>query len=134
MANIISIDKKRKLTQKKQASLVKQRKIRAVQKIFHCTHCASKCEKCGTQIAVRQSHEEHDLRVPYHFCETCSEEYIAYIKRLKGEETPEYYWHNEEWLKLWRSWIDYQSAVDRYLKSKAFLKLLQEIKESHPEA
>ena len=40
------------------------------------------------------------------------------------------YWHNDLWAELWKRWIDYQSAVDSYLKSKEFKKLLVELRES----
>ena len=53
MADIISLDKKLDLAKDKKAALIRRRKVLAVQKVFQCTHCSLKCEKCGTQI-------EHD--------------------------------------------------------------------------
>lgn len=90
MADIISIDNKLQLAENKKAALIRKRKILTVQKVFHCTHCASKCAKCGTQIGVGRRDRKHDLklRVPYRFCESCSEEYIDYIEQLKGGEIP----------------------------------------------
>jgi hypothetical protein len=51
-----------------------------------------------------------------------------YIERLQGRGDPDCYWHNDEWLDAWRKWIDYQGSVDRYVKSKEFLRLIQEFK------
>ena len=135
MADIIPLNNKLQLAKEKQTALIRRRKILAVQKIFHCTHCASKCAKCGTQITMdhHQRERERNLRVPYRFCETCSQEYVQYIERLKGGGDPDCYWHNEDWLYVWRSWIEYQSAVDRYLKSKEFMQLLSELKPPKPE-
>jgi Pyruvate/2-oxoacid:ferredoxin oxidoreductase delta subunit len=136
VANIIELDKKLKHTKEKKAEIIRKRKILAVQKIFQCMHCAFKCEKCGTQIQPdehRQQRSISDLRVPYRFCESCAEEYIDFIERLKGKGNSEYYWHNEIWLEMWRKWIDYQGAIDTYLKSKEFKQLLAELKDTRPD-
>ena len=132
MADIISLDNKLASAKEKKAVLTRKRKIKAVQKVFQCTQCAFKCEKCGTQI--RSEHRQQDSRrdpnkVPYRFCESCMEEYIDYIERHKGSGDRECYWRNEAWLKLWKCWIDYQGAIDSYLKSREFKQLLQELKQ-----
>ena len=136
MADIISIDDKLDLTKEKKAALIKKRKVLAVQKVFQCTHCAFKCEKCGTQVEREQREKSEGdirLRIPYNFCEACGAEYLDYIERLKGGGDPDCYWHNEAWLDAWQRWIDYQSSVDRYIKSKEFIRLLQEFKQTRPE-
>lgn len=129
MADIISLGEKIQLTKEKSAELIKKRKISAIRKSFHCAHCVSKCEKCGTQVSLKSNVSENDpyhLRIPYRFCEACSDEYINYIDHLKGKGDLECYWHNAEWLDSWRRWIDYQASVDRYLKSKEFTRLINE--------
>jgi hypothetical protein len=63
-------------------------------------------------------------------CQSCHEEYEDYINLLKGKKIVDDYWHNDLWAELWKRWIDYQSAVDSYLKSKEFKKLLVELRES----
>jgi len=135
VADIITIDNKLKLAKDKKDELVRMRKIQAVQKMFYCTRCASKCEKCGTQITpVYHGHEKYrDLRIPYRFCDTCSEEYIDYIERLQGKESTDRYWHNDAWLDVWAKWIDYQHTIENYLKTKEFLQLLHELKPTCPE-
>ena len=136
MATIISLDSKLQLDKEKKTALIKKRKISAVQKVFQCTRCAFKCEKCGTQISLAQHSKERDtctLSVPYCFCESCFEEYTDYLERLKGGGDSDCYWRNEAWLAVWQRWIDCQEAIDRYLKSKEFLRLLQEFKQTPPE-
>ncbi|MBC8463964.1 MAG: hypothetical protein H8D61_03200 [Deltaproteobacteria bacterium] len=101
--------------------------------MFQCTHCAFKCEKCGAQINTenkKQNHANHKTHIPYRFCNGCYEEYFDYIDRLKGKGDQDCYWHNEEWLSAWRSWIDYQSSIDLYLKSKEFVQLVDELKQT----
>ena len=136
MADIIPINNKLDLANEKKAGLIRKRKISAVQKVLQCTHCAFKCEKCGTQIereTEAQIEPKRDLRVPYNFCDACKLEYIDYIERLKGGGDLDSYWHNDAWIDAWKTWIDYQSSVDRYLKSKEFKQLLQEFKQTGPE-
>jgi hypothetical protein len=136
VADIISIDEKLKISREKQAALIRRRKIQAVQKVFQCTQCSFKCEKCGSQINPEKASPEcnHQFqRVPYHFCKSCEEEYLDYIDRLQGKGNPEWYWHNEQWLKLWKDWISYQSSVDLYLKSKEFSQLVEELKKPGPD-
>jgi hypothetical protein len=132
MANIISIDQKLAESKKREAALLRKRKLRAVQKVFQCTHCSLKCEKCGTQLPQDHLDPEAKARqdlVPYRFCDSCREEYLDYIERLKGGGDPDTYWHNDDWLRIWEAWIAYQGATDRYLKSKEFVQLLRELKE-----
>lgn len=136
VANIISFEDKKGLAEEKQASLTKMRKFQAVRKVFQCTHCALKCEKCGSQISGDQSKTDlyqRKLNVPYNFCGECSDEYLDYIERLKGAGDPDCYWHNEAWIDAWKRWIDYQGSVDRYLKSREFKQLLNELKQTGPD-
>jgi hypothetical protein len=136
VAEIISLDNKLQISKHKKSELIRKRKLLAVRKVFQCTHCSFKCEKCSTQINTESTGAETDLlagRIPYRFCESCSEEYLEYIARLQGQGDPECYWHNSEWLDLWQKWIDYQGALDRYMKSKGFVKLLNELKQTHPD-
>ena len=132
MADVISIDDKLNLAKEQKAALIRKRKIKAVQKVFQCTQCAYKCEKCGTQLD-REAQAQGNIRVPYRLCESCAEEYIDYIERHKGAGDPDCYWRNQSWMDLWKSWIDYQSAIDSYMKSKDFLRLLQELKKQTPD-
>ena len=136
MADIISLDNKLQLAKLRKGERIRKSKLLAVKKVFQCTHCSFKCEKCGTQINADQTGEENtirSLRIPYRFCESCAEEYIDYIDRLKGEGDPNCYWHNDEWIGAWQKWIEYQGSMDRYMKSKAFLKLIKELQVTHPE-
>jgi hypothetical protein len=136
VAEIISLNDKLKLSKDKKETIARKQKILAVQKVFQCTQCAFKCERCGQQIrpdpAKGKKCEHQFVRVPYNFCESCEEEYLDYINRMKGKGDSKYYWHNEEWLKVWKDWIEYQSSIDHYLKSKEFKQLLQELRQAGP--
>lgn len=128
MSKIILLDDKLKLSAEQRAEIVRKRKIMAVRKIFQCTHCASKCERCGTSLGPENHGQADNTRVPYNFCDSCSEEYIEYINRLKGEGDSDAYWYNHAWMKIWQTWIEYQGAIDQYLRSKEFRRLLDELR------
>ena len=128
MSKIISLDDKLKLSAEQRAEVVRKRKIMAVRKVFQCTHCASKCERCGTSLGPENHGLADNPRVPYNFCDSCSEEYMEYIERLQGKGDSDTYWHNHAWLKVWQAWIEYQGAIDQYLRSKEFRRLLDELR------
>jgi hypothetical protein len=134
MNNIITLDSRRQAADEKAAAKKRKRKIQAVQKVLQCTRCAIKCEKCGAGIeTVDEQANNRKRHIPYRFCESCSEEYADYINRLKGDEDSEHYWHNSEWMDIWKKWIEWQHAIDRYLKTKEFNQLLNELKQHEPE-
>jgi hypothetical protein len=133
MAEIISIDEKRLFSDKEKVLRLRKRKLLAVRKLIQCTHCQLKCEKCGSIIEREEGRLNgiiNRVRVPYRFCDNCSEEYVDFVGRLSGNGDPDYFWHNESWLKSWQAWIDYKGALDEHVKSKEFRKLLKDLEES----
>jgi len=137
MAEVIPIDNRRQLAEDKKREIIRKRKVLAVRKIFQCARCAFKCDKCGTQISdaqMKKTRRHPDPKVSYRFCESCVEEYHDFIDRLNGGGDTDYYWHNDAWFDEWRLWIDHQKAINRYLKSREFHRLLDEIRQTHPEA
>ncbi len=127
MGKIISLDDKLNLSASKKADVVRKRKILAVRKIFQCTHNANKCERCGTALTSKNQGQARKLQIPYKFCDSCADEYRAYINMLQGVQDEETYWHNEAWMKVWRAWIDYHGAIDAYLRSNEFQRLVSEL-------
>lgn len=133
MGNVIPLDEKLDLLKNKKEALDRKRKIQAVRNVFRCVRCAFKCEKCGTGIEKNDESQQisiETLKIPYNFCNSCRDEYLDYINHLKGKTDAENYWYNDSWAELWRRWIDYQSSMDNYLKSKEFKLLLSELKDS----
>ncbi len=132
MGTIISLDEKLKISQGKKDASIKKKKLLAVRNNYRCTHCLSKCEKCGVQIIAENRPVLPSYRLPYVFCDSCAEDYIDYIERLKGKKNQVMYWQNDAWMKVWATWIEHRGAMDNYLKSKEFERLLAEMRPNQP--
>lgn len=133
MADIIPIDERLADAREKKNSQDRKQKIRAVQKIFQCTRCAFKCEKCGTQIDPQSGNQTKCRQAEFRLCADCREEYQEYLQWQQGQTDSKTYWRNDAWRELWRSWIAYQKSIERYMESKEFLQLLHELKNDDPD-
>ena len=132
MADIISLNDKLQRAEEKRAACDRRRKIRAVQKVFQCSRCALKCEKCGAQLECGCQAPPSAPDHPYHLCEGCCEEYQAYLGCLQGGGDPVCYWHNAAWLATWKHWLEYQRAKQDYINSPEFVRLMQELRHIGP--
>ncbi len=129
MAEIIEFDKKSQDLKSSRDTMLRQRKIEALRKIFQCTRCMLKCAKCGTQLEAEMQ-DSPKYATPYTFCRNCYDEYLEYRERIEKEQSrSKYYWHNNAWMKVWESWLDHQRLLDEYRQSKEFLQLLQEVED-----
>ncbi len=130
MAEIIEFGKKAQDLRSVKDLSLRQRKIEALKKIFQCTRCMLKCAKCGAQLDGSGTEDSGRFAMPYAFCGNCSEEYEEYRQRLKSDQAaPRFYWHNDIWMQVWKSWLEHQKLLDRYRQSKEFLQLLDEVEE-----
>lgn len=125
MSKVIDIEDRLKLEQKKKRRVDKAKKMEAVRKILQCTRCLARCHKCGVQFDTTKMYKRY--QGPFRFCESCQEEYDEF-RRLKAEggESP-LYWHNQAWMNLWQSWLDYQQALKEYGESSEFVDLVREV-------
>ncbi|MGV8073665.1 MAG: hypothetical protein AB2L11_03775 [Syntrophobacteraceae bacterium] len=129
MAEIIEFGQKVKSLRSIRDTGLRQRKIEALRQVFQCTRCMLKCAKCGIQLD-KEGDESVRYAGPYTFCRNCSEEYEEYKERSEGKQVPpKYYWHNEQWMKVWDGWLEHQSSLDQYRQSKEFLQLIREVEE-----
>jgi hypothetical protein len=123
LADIIPLEQSRQSRDEKRELSLDQAKKRAVLDIFQCLHCPSRCARCGKPV---DPYAERG-KTPYLFCETCADDYSAYVGRLKGEKVKDRYWQNDTWMAVWKTWIDHKYAIDRHIKSREFIRLLEEI-------
>lgn len=127
MSDVISLDRKRPISDENRRRIIRQRKTAALRQTFYCKECSQECQRCRASLTRPGSIPmASDPTVPYRFCENCAVDYKDYIAMLQGKNESGCDWHNDQWLAVWRNWIDYQGAVDSFRKSKEFRKLLNE--------
>jgi Pyruvate/2-oxoacid:ferredoxin oxidoreductase delta subunit len=125
VADIIELEKRRQQQQHEKADALRGEKIDVLKKVLQCARCQLKCSRCGAQ--TEESGEHRHSQLPYPLCVGCGEEYEVYLELSAGESTAGRYWHNEEWMKVWQTWLMHQQALDQYRESKEFIKLLHEL-------
>lgn len=128
MADIITLEERLRRQKEKQLTQEKARKLDSLRTVMQCTACHLKCAKCGSQLETPQPRiltPQCTLRL----CPDCWEEFNLYRKIHSGNPEAEgrEYYHNQAWLDLWRSWLEYQERLSAYRNSEEFLKLLSEL-------
>lgn len=128
MAEIIDLDQKKRQELVKREQEERSKRMALILQMFQCTLCAKKCMKCGSQLES-DAQPSQTSSVPYRFCQSCREEYEEFLKRLHGLGNPEYYWYNQEWMEIWKAWMNYQETLKRYELSEGYRRILDEFKE-----
>jgi hypothetical protein len=128
MADIIPFEER--LRKQKEGVLSKEKKKRLdfFRMAMQCTACQLKCAKCGSQLEVPESRMISDF-LPLKLCQACGEEYRLYqliSSGAPGVEGREYF-HNQDWLDVWKTWLEYQVRLQRYRNSQEFLRLVGEL-------
>ena len=122
MAEVIDL-KDRKGQEQKKLRESAGRRMRAVAGALACGLCPRRCSYCGLAI-------ENPLAVagdsPYPFCESCGEEYRAFKRRDRKSAEQEAFWHNEQWERMWRTWLEQMQAAEEFRRTPAFMRLMRE--------
>jgi Pyruvate/2-oxoacid:ferredoxin oxidoreductase delta subunit len=124
VADIIELEKRRQRQQREKTNGLNEEKLEVLKKVLQCTRCQLKCARCGSQIMEVEDTKHSSL--PYPLCAGCGEEYKVYLELAAGKSGGGRYWHNQEWMEIWRTWLQHQKALDQYRDSKEFIKLLHE--------
>lgn len=126
MAKIIDLERRKQQQRGRPASEDRSRRMELMIQMLQCSRCSMKCMKCGSQL---QSKSQADKlpSLPYRFCESCAEEYEEFLARLHDRGNPEFFWYNTEWMGVWKAWMKYQDALQRYELSDGFRRLLDEL-------
>jgi hypothetical protein len=124
VADIIELEKRRQQHLSEKNDALQDEKIEVLRKILQCARCQLKCSRCGMQI--KECDERHHSVLSHPLCSGCGEEYGAYLKLSRGELAAGHYWYNEEWMEVWRTWLEHQKSLENYRNSREFIKLLHE--------
>ena len=120
------VDMQEKLeTRKQEEQLRKYRgRVETIQKILQCSSCHFRCAMCGLQISDTDSKPNVGLTL----CESCRSEFEEYLAISRGKKKPDVFWHNQEWLEIWKSWLTYRRAIDAFTASQEFKLLIDDMK------
>jgi NAD-dependent SIR2 family protein deacetylase len=111
---------------KKKEHLEKYRgRLDSIQKIIQCSSCRFRCAMCGAQVPPEESAERKSPGL--NFCGDCRAEFEEFVSVTKGKKPPEVFWHNQEWVEVWRAWLDYRKAISAFVASKEYTLLVEEL-------
>ena len=125
MAEVIDLSQ-RLIREKRRRQAQERRRAEAVAEAMACGLCPHRCSHCGAVI------DEYVLplpEAPYPLCPTCTDELRAYLEYKRGEGSREAFWHNEQWERMWESWLAYMKAAQEFRRSPAFMRLMQHFPE-----
>ena len=128
MADIIPFQDR--LRKQKEGALSKEKKQRSdsFRMVMQCTACPHKCAKCGSQLEEPQPQIISET-LPLKLCPGCWEEYHLFQELISGRfpAAGREYYHNQTWLGIWKSWLEYQRHLQDYRNSEEFSKLVEEL-------
>ncbi len=128
MTKIVDIHDQLERKKKKEHLDKYKGRLDCIQKIIQCSSCRScrfRCAMCGIQVPSGESAERTPLGLS--FCGECMAEFDEFVSVTKGKKPPEVFWHNQEWIELWRSWLDYRKAISAFVASKEYHLLAEEM-------
>ena len=127
MDKVVSLtDRIENLEQKRLLKEYRSR-IDALKKITRCSSCRMKCSMCGQYLEINDSRHICCPGHEYIFCNSCSSEFEDFLSLSKGMKRNQALWHNEEWKRMWMTWLQYQKALKDFIKSSEFKLLLEEM-------
>lgn len=128
MNNVVNIQKRIESRKQKEQLEQYRGKTWAIQKVIQCSSCHFKCAMCGLHFDMKDSsNKPAQSLLGFTFCESCREEYKDFLSISRGENQPDVFWHNKEWLHMWSAWLNYRQAITNFTDSDEFKLLLEEL-------
>lgn len=129
MDNVVDIKERITQRHKGRQMMLYRDKIRSLQKVLQCASCHLKCAMCGHHLHDSGEGADPDPGpLGYVFCKSCKGEFEDFLAITSGDKEAEVFWHNKAWQEMWSAWLDYQQAIQRFMRSPEFKLLLSEIK------
>jgi len=130
MTKVIEIEGRIEGEKRKKELAERRRAVAPLLHFLQCSCCRMKCRRCGSQADITSS-EKDASDIPFIFCKECREEYRHFQQRQMNEENQEqvHPWHNSEWEKMWRQWIEYQEALRSFQRSKEVRTVCEELRD-----
>ena len=92
-------------------------KFESVQRLLQCSGCHFKCSMCGHHVE-RSETMLNPTANEFNLCGNCLSEFEDFLSLPnRDNQKEEIFWHTEEWVKLWSSWMNFQRALNRFKAS-----------------
>jgi hypothetical protein len=127
MTKIIEIEDIIESGKRKKKIAERRREMAPLLHFLQCSSCQMKCWRCGAQSETELP-ERDSASIPFNLCKHCREEYLEYQRCQREEKARDVPWRNCEWKRMWEKWIDYQSAVRGFHRSKEVRELFEELR------
>ncbi len=126
MDKIVSFNTRLKKKKQEETLDRYRNKIRSLRRSIQCSSCHLRCAMCGFRAQTRDStcrglKATHGLLL----CEDCSKEYEDFVSVQRDGKSSDIFWHNDEWLEMWSSWLRYRRALRAFTDSPEFKFLLR---------
>ena len=92
-------------------------KFESVQRLLQCSGCHFKCSMCGHHVE-RSETTARPVANDFNLCGNCLAEFEDFLSISDNDnEKEEIFWHTEEWVGLWSSWMTFQRALNAFKTS-----------------
>jgi hypothetical protein len=94
-------------------------KFESVQRLLQCSGCHFKCSMCGHHVERAQEKDRPPAtELNFNLCSNCLSEFEDFLKASNKEiQKKDIFWHTEEWLELWSTWVTFQRALNNFKAS-----------------
>lgn len=124
MDNILNIEDLLQTRRRRRELESKTRRIQALRNLVQCTSCRFRCAMCGCRIGSDDMQPASFQGLDFVLCENCKTDFDDYKAVVEKKRLPDCFWHNDEWVALWSSWIRYQRAMRSFMNSEEFKQLM----------
>ncbi len=92
-------------------------KFESVQRLLQCSGCHFKCSMCGHHVE-RSATTLSPTANEFNLCGNCLSEFEDFLNiPHRDNQKEEIFWHTEEWVELWSSWMKFQRALNGFKAS-----------------
>lgn len=127
MDNVLNIENRLQDRRLRRELETRSHKVEAVRKLVQCTSCRLRCAMCGCQTESRDPEASRLGDLDFLLCTSCRTDFEDFKAVYEGRQATELFWHNEQWVALWSSWIDYQRATRNFIDSEGFKQLMKSL-------
>ena len=127
MSKIIDIENRIETEKRKKKIAERRRNVAPLLHFLQCACCGMKCWRCGSPAELPPP-DKDALKIKFNFCRDCREEYLEYQRMQQSDEESGVPWRNREWMKMWKTWIEYQSTVRHFHQSKEVQEIFEDLR------